>query len=130
MLFYDLFRLDPEFIKIKAGKVLFREGDHGDDMYVLISGKAEVSIGGVMIAECTQGDFVGEMAVVDGSPRYGTVTARTDCKFVVINKARFHFLIDETPGFALEVIRIMAKRLKECDLRVVNATAASQNVSG
>ena len=54
MLFYDLFRLDPEFIKIKAGEVLFREGDHGDDMYVLISGKAEVSIGGVLIGECAQ----------------------------------------------------------------------------
>jgi CRP-like cAMP-binding protein len=63
------------------------------------------------------------MAVVDGSPRYGTVTATTDCKFVVIDKKRFHYLIDETPGFALEVIRIVAKRLKECDLRVVTATA-------
>ena len=130
MLFYDLFRLDPEFIKIKAGEILFREGDYGDDMYVLISGKAEVSIGGVLIGECTQGDFVGEMAVVDGSPRYGTVTARTNCKFVVINKARFHFLIDDTPGFALEVIRIMAKRLKECDMRVVMASSASQQIPG
>lgn len=130
MLFYDLFRLDPEFINIKAEEVLFREGDHGDEMYVLIAGKAEVSIGGVLIGEYVPGDFVGEMAVVDGSPRYGTVTARTDCKFVVVNKARFHFLIDDTPGFALEVIRIMAKRLKECDLRVVNASAASQKVPG
>ena len=68
MLFYDLFRLDPEFIKIEAGEILFREGDHGDDMYVLISGKAEVLIGGVLIGECAQGDIVGEMAVVDGSP--------------------------------------------------------------
>ena len=130
MLFYDLFRLEPEFTKIKAGEVLFREGDHGDDMYVLISGKAEVSIGGVLIGECAQGDFVGEMAVVDGSPRYGTVTARTNCKFVVIDKERFHFLIDDTPGFALEVIRIMAKRLKECDMRVVTAASASQKIPG
>jgi len=130
MLFYDLFRLDPEFIKIKAGEILFREGDHGEDMYVLISGKAEVSIGGVPIGECGQGDFVGEMAVVDGSPRYGTVTARTNCKFVVINKARFHFLIDDTPGFALEVIRIMAKRLKECDMRIVTAASAGQKIPG
>ena len=130
MLFYDLFRLDPEFIKIKAGEILFREGDHGEDMYVLISGKAEVSIGGVLIGECGQGDFVGEMAVVDGSPRYGTVTARTNCKFVVINKARFHFLIDDTPGFALEVIRIMAKRLKECDMRIVTAASAGQKIPG
>jgi CRP-like cAMP-binding protein len=127
MLFYDLFRLDPEFIKINAGEILFREGDSGDLMYVLIEGRAEVSIGGVLIGKCGQGDFVGEMAVVDGSPRYGTVTARTKCKFVVIDKKRFHFLIEETPGFALEVIRIMAKRLKECDLRVVTAVTSNKS---
>lgn len=130
MLFYDLFRLDPEFIRINAGEILFREGDFGDEMYVLIAGTAEVSIAGVLIGECTPGDFVGEMAVVDGTPRYGTVTARTNCKFVVVDKERFHFLIDETPGFALEVIRIMAKRLKECDLRVVTAASSTQEILG
>ena len=123
MLFYDLFRLDPEYVEIKEGNTLFREGDDGNEMYVLITGKADVIMGGVLIGKCSQGGIVGEMAVVDGSPRYGTVTATTDCKFVVIDKKRFHYLIDETPGFALEVIRIVAKRLKECDLRVVTATA-------
>jgi CRP-like cAMP-binding protein len=123
MLFYDLFRLDPEYVEIKEGNTLFREGDDGNEMYVLITGKADVIMGGVLIGKCSQGDIVGEMAVVDGSPRYGTVTATTDCKFVVIDKKRFHYLIEETPGFALEVIRIVAKRLKECDLRVVTAAS-------
>jgi len=59
------------------------------------------------------------MAVVDGSPRHATVTAITDCKFVVVDEKRFHFLIDETPGFATEVIRIMAQRLKESNMRVL-----------
>ncbi len=128
MLFYDLFRHDPKFIKVKTGDNLFREGDAGNEMYVLISGKAEVAIDGVQIGEYAQGDFVGEMAVVDGSPRYGTVSAKTNCKFVVINKDRFHFLVDETPGFALEVIRIMAKRLKACDMRVVASVNSSQTI--
>jgi CRP-like cAMP-binding protein len=123
MLFYDLFRHDPEFMEIKAGDILFKQGSRGEVMYVLISGRAEVSISGVVVGKCAQGDFVGEMAVVDGSPRYGTVTALTKCKFVIIDKDRFHFLLDETPGFALEIIRIMAKRLKLCDLRVVKSTA-------
>ena len=130
MLFYDLFRLDPEFIEINAGEDLFREGDSGNEMYVLIVGTAEVYIGGVLIGTCSQGDIVGEMAVVDGSPRYGTVSSVTKCKFVVIDKKRFLFLIDETPGFALEVIRIIAKRLKACDLRVVTAVTSSQKTLG
>jgi CRP-like cAMP-binding protein len=119
MLFFDLFRHDPEFIEIKDGEILFSEGEIGNDMYVLIEGKAEISIGGVFFGVCTQGSFVGEMAVVDGSPRHATVTAIADCKFVVVDKKRFHFLIDETPGFAIEIIRIMAHRLKECDSRIL-----------
>jgi CRP-like cAMP-binding protein len=117
MLFFDLFRHDPEFIEIQAGEILFSEGDFGEAMFVLIEGTAEISIGGIFLEECTQGTFVGEMAVVDGSPRHATVTAISDCKFVVVDKTRFHFLIDETPGFAIEVIRILANRLKECDSR-------------
>jgi len=125
MLFFELFRHDPDFIEIKSGETLFKEGDHGNVMYVLIEGEAEVTIGGVFFEKYTQGAFVGEMAIVDGSPRYGTVTARSHCKFVVVDKKRFTFLIDETPGFAIEVIRIMAQRLKNCDLRVVQAFSAS-----
>jgi CRP-like cAMP-binding protein len=119
MLFFDLFRHDPEFIEIKNNETLFREGDHGEVMYVLIEGKAEININGVIFGEYTQGSIVGEMAVIDDTPRYGTVTAMTNCKFVIVDKKRFHFLIDETPGFATEVIRILAKRLKECDSRVI-----------
>lgn len=119
MLFFDLFRHDPKFIEIKSNEVLFREGDCGEVMYVLIEGKAEITICGVLFGEYTQGSIVGEMAVIDGSSRYGTVTALTNCKFVIVDKIRFHFLIDETPGFAIEVIRIIAKRLKECDSRVI-----------
>jgi CRP-like cAMP-binding protein len=128
VLFYDLFRHDPKFIKVKAGNVLFHEGDLGDDMYVLIAGQANVFINDVLIGSCSPGDIVGEMAVVDGTPRYCTVTAIKGCKFVVIDKERFHFLLDETPGFALEVIRILARRLKECDFRVSNSFSSNATV--
>lgn len=120
MLFFDLFRHDPEYIEIKAGDTLFKQGDWGEIMYVLIEGKAEITISGVLFGEYVQGSIVGEMAVIDGSPRYGTVTAVTSCKFVKVDKKRFLFLINETPGFAIEVIRIMAMRLKECDVRVIH----------
>ncbi len=127
MLFFDLFRHDPEFIEVKHGEVLFRRGDIGEAMYVLIEGEAEIMIDDISFEKCTQGAFMGEMAVIDGSPRYATVIARTDCKFAVINKRRFHFLMDETPGFAVNVLRVMAHRLKKCDLRVIQAVADSRN---
>ncbi|MDD4927965.1 MAG: cyclic nucleotide-binding domain-containing protein [Gallionella sp.] len=123
MLFFDLFRHDPQFVEINAGETLFKEGDAGDTMYVLIAGEAEITISGILFEKCTQGSFVGEMAVIDGSPRYATVTAATDCKFVIVGKKHFRFLVDETPGFAIEVMRVMAARLKQCGLRVIQANA-------
>lgn len=119
MLFFDLFRHDPEFIAIQSGEHLFREGDPGDTMYVLIEGEAEITIAGVLFEECVPGTFMGEMAVIDGSPRYATVTAQTNCRFAVINSKRFHFLVDESPRFAIDVMRVMAQRLRNCDQRIL-----------
>ena len=90
-------------------------------MYVLIEGQAEISIDGVLFEQLAHGSFVGEMAVIDSSPRYATVTATSKCKFVVVNRKRFHFLLDETPGFAIEVMKIMSARLKRAGQRVIDS---------
>ncbi len=129
MLFFDMFRHDPEFIEIKSGGTLFREGDAGEAMFVLIAGEAEVTIAGMFFEKCTPGSFVGELAVIDGSPRFATVTALTDCKFVVIDHARFHFLVDEAPRFAIDVMRVMAQRLRNCDQRILKAAQATAEMT-
>jgi CRP/FNR family cyclic AMP-dependent transcriptional regulator len=113
MLYFDMFRHDPEFTEINSGEILFSEGDTSRVMYVLINGEAEISMNGVLFEKCTQGSCVGEMALIDGSPRCATVTAHTNCKFAIIDKKRFKFLVDESPGFAIEVMRVMAQRLKK-----------------
>ena len=122
MLFFDLFRHDPEFIQVKAGEHLFREGDPGELMYVLIKGQAEIALAGMPIEVCRVGDIVGEMAAVDASPRSATVTACTDCEFAVIDKKRFQFLVDEAPRFAIDVMRVMARRLKRSDQCLAEAS--------
>ena len=129
MLSFDLFRNDPDFVRIKKGEPLFNEGDRGDVMYVLISGKAEVAMSGVAIEVCTSGDVVGELACIDGSARAATVTAHTDCEFAVIDKKRFQFLVDESPRFALDVMRVIARRLKECDRRLLEAISERRSIS-
>lgn len=126
MLFFDLFRHDPEFVELKSGEVLFQKGELGDVMYVVIDGEVEISIDGVLFERCGQGSFIGEMAVIDGSARYATVTAHTDCKFVIVDKRRFHFLVDETPRFAIEIMRVMSSRLKRADQRVIDSLSKNQ----
>jgi CRP-like cAMP-binding protein len=115
MIFYNLFRHSPEFLEIRSGEVLLKEGDVGEEMYVLIEGTAKIEYRGMFFAEIGPGDFVGELAVIDGSPRLATTSAITDCRFVAINRARFEFLVAETPNFALEVMRVLALRLRRTD---------------
>ena len=78
MLFYDLFRHEPELFPIKAGDYLFREGDVGDVMYVLISGTAQIHVGGRVMEEVEPGGILGEMALVDHVPRSASVLATSD----------------------------------------------------
>lgn len=127
MLFFDLVRNDPDFVKIKvkAGEQLFREGDAGDVMYVLMAGEAVVTAGGLSIEVCKAGDILGEVALIDDSPRSATVTACADCELAIIDKKRFHFLVDETPHFAIDVMRAMARRLKQADQRLSGSAAGS-----
>lgn len=128
MLFFDLFRHDPKFLEIKIGETLFKEGDAGDTMYVLVEGKADVTISGVLFEECVAGTFVGEMAVIDGSQRNATVTATRDCKFAVIDQQRFQFLVDEAPKFAIDIMRVMSQRLKRGNLSVLAAKEAAKQL--
>jgi CRP/FNR family transcriptional regulator, cyclic AMP receptor protein len=123
MLFFDLFRHDPKLLEVAAGLSLFREGEAGDAMYVLVSGSAEIRFAGLILEEVAPGGIVGELGVIDASPRTATVIARSDCVFAVIDQKRFRFLVEETPNFALEVMRVMADRLRHCDQRLRESSA-------
>ena len=57
----------------------------------------------------------GEMALIARAPRSATATARTDCRLIEIAEKRFLYLVHETPFFALEVMRVLAKRLSRHD---------------
>lgn len=116
MLFFDLFSRAPTLIKIAAGEPLFREGEAGETMYVLIGGLAQISIRGRMVEVIRAGDIVGEMSIVSPGPRSATVTATEPCEFVEVNTDRFNRLVGQTPEFALNVMRVLADRLRRADL--------------
>jgi len=58
------------------------------------------------------------MALVDQQPRSANALAKTDCKLIPIDEKRFRFLIQQTPNFALSVMRVMAARLRHMDALV------------
>lgn len=122
----ELFRHETDVAAIPAGQAVFRAGEPGNVMYVLISGTADVMVGDVVVERAEPGALLGEMALVEDAPRTATVTAVSDCVLVPINVARFHFLVQQTPYFATHVMKIMAERLRKMDLRLLEAQAKKQ----
>jgi CRP/FNR family cyclic AMP-dependent transcriptional regulator len=106
------FRAETDFFTVPAGELIFREGAPADSMYVLLEGRAEVSIGGHAVEIAEAGALLGELALIDHRPRAATVLAITPCKLLPVDEARFHQLIAETPRFATHVMQVMAGRLR------------------
>jgi CRP/FNR family cyclic AMP-dependent transcriptional regulator len=98
-----------------AGEMIFREGQAGDVMYVVKDGEIEITVGGRTVEIVGPGGIIGEMALIDNEPRSATAIARTPCQIVPIDEDRFQFLVQQTPYFASQVLRVMAFRLRQMD---------------
>jgi CRP/FNR family cyclic AMP-dependent transcriptional regulator len=115
MLCASLFRNDPRMICVPAGTTLFNQGDRTEMMFVLIQGQARILVNGREVEQLAVGDPVGEMSLIDQEPHSASVEAVTDCEFICVDQQHFNFLVGETPGFALDLMRTMAKRLRAAD---------------
>jgi CRP/FNR family transcriptional regulator, cyclic AMP receptor protein len=111
----DLFRHDRDTIEVPAGVVIFRQGDVGDSMYAVVEGSVEIISHGVTVEVIETGGIVGELALIDNSPRSATAVARTDARLAHINRERFTELVRNHPTFALRVMQVMAARLRHTD---------------
>jgi CRP/FNR family transcriptional regulator, cyclic AMP receptor protein len=111
----ELFRHQIDLKPIPAGQVLFKEGDRGNFMYVLMTGTAEIIVHNRVVETAVAGTIVGEMAIIDDHVRSATVVAKSDCKFLPIERERFNFLVQKKPEFALHVMQVMAERLRKAD---------------
>jgi CRP-like cAMP-binding protein len=114
----ELFRHETDLQDLVAGQTLFKEGEQGEVMYVLISGTAEISVNNKVMETAVAGAVLGEMAMIDEGVRSATVVATTDCKLLAIGHKRFSFLIQETPNFAVHIMKVIAKRLRKTDALV------------
>lgn len=111
----DLFRKEEDTIRFEKGEVVFREGDPGEAMYVVVEGTVELTIKGKPLEQVGPGGVIGEMALIDRQPRVATATALTDCKLVAVPEKRFLFMVQQTPHFSLQILRVVAERLRRMD---------------
>lgn len=120
MIFFELFSHNPTIIPVPAGQPLFRAGEDGHLMFVLSKGTADVVVNGQIVESLQHGSIVGEMGIVSPGPRSATVVATSDCEFVAVDEKRFQFLVQQTPFFATQVMRVMAERLRAVNQLVGN----------
>jgi CRP/FNR family cyclic AMP-dependent transcriptional regulator len=109
-------RFGREFL---AGDVLFKQGDPGDVMYVVQSGLVQVlkRVGEEErpLATLGRGEFLGEMAILNGKPRTATAVVLEDAKMLVIDGKTLEAMITRNPEIAMRLIKKLARRLDSAD---------------
>jgi CRP-like cAMP-binding protein len=106
----------------EAGEVLFRQGDKGVDMFVIQSGVVEISRGEgserALMATLHQGDFFGEMSLLESMPREADATATTHTELLVITQGGLLLRLRRDPTFAIEMLHKLSGRVRALNLRL------------
>ncbi|BAU67371.1 hypothetical protein STA3757_47880 [Stanieria sp. NIES-3757] len=97
-----------------AGEMIFKQGEFGNLMYGIIEGEVEIVVNGKVVETIHAGNVFGEGALVQPeATRASNAVAKTDCKLACLDKERFLFVVQETPMFALHVMRSYSNRLRK-----------------
>lgn len=103
-------------VSVKTGKIIFKEGDKGVSMYIILEGAVEIYVvlkgKEVSLAMMKVGDFFGEMALFRDKPRSASARVIQDVRLAVIeNKPQLERFLIDNPLFASKMVNIMAQRL-------------------
>lgn len=122
----------PNFsVEFKAEELIFEEGDLGTEMYIVQEGKVAIlkRFKGreQQLALLGQGDFFGEMSVLEDLPRTATARASTGCRLLEINGSTFDQMLRKNPEIAVRMMRKLSRRLRETDLRLREALGSEES---
>lgn len=108
---------------LAPGDILFRDGDAPDSVYLIKEGEIEISKGKgtkkKVLAILTEGDFLGEMAVIDGSPRSATAKAVTETRLITLDTEEFKKEIEDDPMIGALIFTLI-KRLRKADQKIAD----------
>ena len=108
---------------VPRGAMLMAEGDSTDSLYMIISGRLKVMMGDadgkeVILALLGPGEIVGEMGLIDDSPRSATVIAIEPSELLSLSKREFHRCLAENFDMAMGVMKGLVRRLREADRKI------------
>ncbi len=96
-----------------SGESIFRVGDPGDYLAVLLVGTIEIRKGERVISVVEPGCMFGEMGLIDGQPRVADAYASSHCRIAEVREGQFMGLLEATPYFGLAVMRLLTDRLRK-----------------
>ena len=114
----EMVRIADE-IDVPAGTALTHEGRHEGYFFVIVSGTVRIELGGRTINTIGAGDFLGEIALLDGGPRTATATTVSPCRLLSMTHQRFHQLLDTSPPIRTAVLEAVGQRLRALDAESV-----------
>ena len=110
----DLTRIGKAAVprKYSKGDTIVTEGEQAVAFYVVVSGKAEATKGGVSVATFGPGECFGEMALLDGYPRSSSVVAAEDTECLAMTRWDFNAELNTNPTIAVAMLPILSKRIR------------------
>ncbi|MDX1643531.1 MAG: cyclic nucleotide-binding domain-containing protein [Thermoanaerobaculia bacterium] len=108
-------------VEVPAGEYVFREGDLGTEMFIVHRGRVEIlkrvgeAGGETQLAVFEQGDFFGELSLLDDHPRSASVRALEDTLLIPVSGASFIQMLSENPEIAVRMMRKLSRRLRHTD---------------
>jgi len=113
----DFFRKSTDTVTYSAGDTIYAAGTDDNKMYAVQSGEVEIFFNGQVIETVGADGIFGEKSLIDDLPHTTTAVAKTDSIIVPVDETKFLFLVHETPTFALQVMRVMASRLRNMTMK-------------
>ena len=99
-------------VTFASGEELVRQGDEGDSFLVIVEGRAGVVQNGDTLRELGPGDYLGEIALIDGGPRTATVTAIDPVRALIVERSDFRRLIDDFSAVRFHVLTVLTQRIR------------------
>jgi len=104
-------------VEYTSSQTIFKEGDQGDAMYLIIDGKVKVHSGAQVFAELGEKQCFGEMSILDAEPRSASVTALSDLSLLKIRREDFAEILADKPDISQGIIKVLTRRLREANRR-------------
>lgn len=100
-------------VAFSANHTIFTQGQEGRSLYIVVSGQVRVHLKDQDLAQLAKGTCFGEMSLFDAEPRSASVTTLEPCECLLLTQQQLYEAIDETPGIAINIIRLLSRRIRE-----------------